>query len=129
MSTEQLFAKVDTDGDGKVTYTEFSVTIEMSPKHGPNEFQAVDKNKDNSLDQAEFAERMQAVAWYKLSRKSPKEYFTSCDKDSNGKLSVKEFSEICVGHIESVFPGTDKDKSGGLDLKEVTDFINKVISK
>ena len=129
MSNEKLFAKVDTDGNGKVSYSEFSVTIEMSPKHGPNDFQAADKNKDNFLDPGEFLERMKAVTWWRLSRKSPGEYFKSSDKDANGKLSMKEFGEIGAGHLDAVFPRCDKDKSGSLDEKEVIDYINRVINE
>lgn len=126
LSAEQLFAKADLDGNGKVSYCEFSRTIELSPKHGPNDFQAADKNTDSQLDLPEFIQRIQSVTWWRLSRKTAKEFFVQCDQDANGALSLREFSTIGAGHLDAVFPRCDKDKSGGLDLQEVTDYITKM---
>lgn len=129
MSSEELFAKTDTDANGKVSYGEFSRTIELSPKHGPNDFQAADKNKDGVLDATEFLERLQSVTWWRLSRKTPKEVFAQSDRDGNGALTMKEFAEICAGHLDAVFPRYDRNKSGDLDEQEVADYIKRVISE
>jgi Ca2+-binding EF-hand superfamily protein len=129
MSDDKLFAKADTNGDGKVSYGEFSASIEVSEKHGPHDFQTADKNKDGLLDIAEFVERMKSVTWWRLSRKSPHELFAQSDKDENGSLSMKEFSAIGAGHLDAVFPRYDKDNSGGLDEQEVTDYIKRAISE
>jgi Ca2+-binding EF-hand superfamily protein len=129
MSDEALFKKTDTDGNGKVSYGEFSRTIELSPKHGPNDFQAADQNRDSVLDAAEFLDRLQSVTWWKLSRKTPKEFFALSDRDGNGALSMKEFAEIGSGHLDAVFPRYDRNKSGDLDEQEVADYIKRIISE
>lgn len=129
MTNEELFAKTDTDHNGKVSYGEFSVTIEMSPKHGPNDFQAADKNRDGTLNPAEFLERLKSVTWWRLSRRTPTEFFRLSDKDANGALSLKEFAEIGVGHLDTVFPRYDNDQSGDLDEREVTEYLARVIGE
>lgn len=129
LSSEALFAKTDLDGNGTVSYGEFSRTIELSPKHGPNDFQAADRNKDSVLDAVEFLERLHSVTWWRLSRKTPKEFFVQSDRDGNGALSMKEFAEIGAGHLDAVFPRFDRNKSGDLDEQEVADYIKRVISE
>ena len=128
MSALDLFKKADQNQDGEVCYRELSRVIHYSPKHGPDTFTKVDKDKSGTLDQTEFSAKLKSVDWWKLSQKSPLQWLAFCDKDKNGQLSPEEFAIIAgEGHLESRFKRTDKDKSGAANLKELTAYISNVV--
>ena len=69
------------------------------------------------------------VKWWKMSRKTPKEWFNSSDQDMNGVLSQGELAVLLgsEAHIGIFFKRADKNTSGDIDLSEVTLFINELI--
>jgi Ca2+-binding EF-hand superfamily protein len=129
MPPAELFKVADPNGDGKVSYVEFSNKIKASLKHGPVTFSKSDKDKSGSLNVKEFGTAMKMVKWWKMSRKTPEEWFKLSDKDENGVLNEKEFT-ILLGsnaHMNVFFPRADSNKSSDLDQKEVAAYIQTLI--
>lgn len=129
MPPAELFKVADPNGDGKVSYVEFSTKIKASLKHGPVTFSKSDKDKSGSLNVKEFGTAMKMVKWWKMSRKTPEEWFKLSDKDENGVLNEKEFT-ILLGsnaHMNVFFPRADSNKSGDLDQKEVAAYLQTLI--
>ena len=81
-----------------------------------------------NLDLNEFVEALKSVSWWKLSRKTPEDWFLQADQNQNESLDIKEFAQICTSgnHIENIFKRTDQDGSGALNLQETTSYIRSV---
>jgi len=128
MTERELFKEVDKDASDSVSYVEFSKYIFHSPKHGPDSFRKCDKDSDGALAAAEFVEAISKVSWWKLSRKTPGEWFNQADKNRDGRLDAKEFASISTSgnHIENVFKRTDRDKSGSLTQRETAAYVHRV---
>ena len=128
MTESELLKEVDKDASNTISYVEFSKYIYHSPKHGPDSFRKADKDSDGVLDTAEFVEALSKVSWWKLSRKTPDEWFTQADKSKNGMLDIKEFAAICTSgsHIDNVFKRADRDDSGDLSSRETTAYVRSV---
>ena len=129
MTIPQIYKLVDQNADGKISYLEFSIRVYLSEKHGPDKFKKYDKDQNGIFDEKEFAKALGEVSWWKMSRKTPEQWFEIADVNKNGQLTVKEFTEITEGknHVDNHFKRTDKDKSGSLSRKEATSYINGVI--
>ena len=128
MTEQELFEAVDQDTSQSISYIEFSKSIYHSPKHGPDSFRKVDKNKDGVLDAIEFDRALDHVAWWQLSRKTPERLFLQADQNHDILLDVKEFSQICKSgnHLDNLFSRTDRDASGSLTPSEVAAYIRSV---
>jgi len=128
MTEAELLKEVDKDASNSISYVEFSKYIYHSPKHGPDSFRKNDSDSDGVLNTAEFVEALSKVSWWKLSRKTPDEWFTQADKSKNGILDIKEFAAICTSgsHIDNVFKRTDRDESGSLTQRETAEYIRSV---
>jgi hypothetical protein len=52
----KLFSKLDSDGDGKISKSEFDAAFPANPNSGATDrlFSKLDKNGDNTIDQGEF---------------------------------------------------------------------------
>ncbi|MEC9095014.1 MAG: hypothetical protein VX776_00195 [Planctomycetota bacterium] len=129
MTESELLKAVDKDASNSVSYVEFSKYIYHSPKHGPDSFRKVDSDNNGVLDPAEFTEALGSVAWWKLSRKTPVEWFTQADVNMDTKLDIREFSSICTSgnHLDNIFKRTDRDGSGSLDQRETTAYIRSIV--
>jgi Ca2+-binding EF-hand superfamily protein len=106
-----------------------SKTLFYSLKHGPVAFHKSDQDHSGSLNLQELPSLLSKVKWWKLSRKTPEEWFKSSDQDKNGVLSQEELAVLLgsEAHIDVFFKRADKNTSGGLDLTEVSLFINELI--
>ena len=129
MTTAELFKIADLDQSGRVSYVEMSKTLFSSLKHGPVAFHKSDRDHSGSLNRKELPSLLAKVKWWKMSRKTPEEWFESSDRDKNGVLSQKELAVLLgsEAHIEVFFKRADKNTSGDLDLTEVSRFINELI--
>jgi len=128
MTEAELLKEVDKDASNSISYVEFSKYIYHSPKHGPDSFRKADKDIDGVLDTEEFVEALNKVSWWKLSRKTPGEWFIQADKNGDGMLDIKEFAWICTSgnHIDNIFKRADQDKSGSLAQRETAAYIRSV---
>ena len=128
MTAAELFKKIDGDESSTVSYVEFSKYIYHPPKHGPDSFRKADGDSDGVLSSDEFYKALGKVSWWKLSRKTPDEWFIQADSNRNRRLDVKEFSQICTSgnHIDNIFKRTDRDTSGQLNLRETVAYIRSV---
>ena len=128
MTESELFQAVDKDASKSISYVEFSKYIDHSPKHGPDSFRKVDRDRNGVLDPAEFTEALGKVSWWKLSRKTPVEWFTRADTNKDTRLDTWEFSSICTSgnHLENIFKRADRDGSGSLDPGETAAYIRSI---
>lgn len=129
MTPSGVFKIADQNGDGMVSYVELSTKIKASLKHGPVTFSKSDKDNSGGLNVKEFELALGKIKWWKMSRKTPGEWFKFSDKDMNGVLNKKEFA-IPLGsdaHMEVFFPRADSNKSGDLDQNEVAAYIQTLI--
>ena len=129
MTPAELLKTADLDRSGEVSYVEMSKTLFSSLKHGPVAFHKSDQDHSGSISLKELPSLLAKVKWWKMSRKTPEEWFESSDQDKNGVLSQEELV-ILLGseaHIEVFFKRADKNTSGDLDPAEVSHFINELI--
>lgn len=128
MAESELFTEVDKDASNTISYVEFSKYIYHSPKHGPDSFRKADKDSDGVFDTVEFAEALSKVSWWKLSRKTPEQWFIQADKNKDEMLDSKEFASICTSgnHIDNIFKRADQDNSGSLTQRETAAYIRSV---
>ena len=128
MTESALLKVVDKDSNNSISYVEFSRYIYHSPKHGPDSFRKADKDGDGQLNSAEFTEALHKVSWWKLSRKTPQDWFSQADQNRDDVLNIKEFAGICTSgnHIDNIFKRTDRDKSGSLTPLETAAYIRSV---
>lgn len=128
MTESELFNEIDRDGSSSISYVEFSKYIYHSPKHGPDSFRKADKDSDGLLNTTEFCDALSKVPWWRISRRTPNEWFTQADVDRDGILDINEFSVISTSgnHIENVFRRTDGDKSGSLSEGETETYIRSI---
>lgn len=129
MTPAELLKTADLDQSGEVSYVEMSKTLFSSLKHGPVAFHKSDLDHSGSLNLQELPLLLAKVKWWKMSRKTPEEWFKPSDQDKNGVLSQEELAVLLgsEAHIEVFFKRADKNTSGDLDLTEVSLFIHELI--
>ncbi len=91
--SEKMYSSMDTDGDGKVSRSEYLQNRAAA-------FVRLDANGDGYLDNTEFKFQT-AIA--------------RCDQDKDGKLNAAEFATL----NEQSFVRMDKDSDGFLTLAEL----------
>lgn len=131
MTPEELFEMADSDGDEKLSYVEYATAIYRSPKHGPVGFNKSDKDKSGTLNLKEFATKLESIKWYRISRKTPAQWHSEIDADSDGALNKEEFIAFLgsTAHIEVFLKRADKDSSGGITVEELAAFIVTMINE
>ena len=129
MTPTELFEIADQNKNGRVCYVEVSKTIKYSLKHGPISFGKCDRDKSGALSPKEFPSFLEKTKWWKMSRKSPEEWFKGSDQDKNEVLSKKELAHLLgsEAHIDVFFRQADTNSSGDLDLPETSAFIKATI--
>lgn len=130
MTPAELHEMADSDGDGELSYVEYSTAIYRSPKHGPIQFLKSDKDKSGTLNLEEFTPRLESTKWYRISRKTPAKWHADADADSDGVLSKQEFVTVLgtSAHLDTRFKQTDKDRSGDITVEEVAGFIDSILN-
>ncbi len=130
MTPAELHKMADTNGDGELSYVEFATAIYRSPKHGPVGFGKADKDKSGTLNLKEFAVKLEeGIKWWRISRKTPAEWHSEFDANSDGVLSKQEFVKFLgsTAHLDTFFKRTDKDRSGDISVEELTGFIDSIL--
>jgi Ca2+-binding EF-hand superfamily protein len=136
-----LFARVDENGDGKVTRTEADVEIKRF-------FEGADQNHDGKVTKDELAAlrdqkldkmrtRMSDKLWSKDANKDgklektelskmPERWFAKIDTNSDGALTKEELAaagsvmeQRFEGHAQERFAKLDTNSDGAVDLNEI----------
>ncbi|MEX1229763.1 MAG: deiodinase family protein [Planctomycetaceae bacterium] len=99
---EHVAKSYDTDGDGKVSASEFTGS--------KGDFARLDRDGDGSLNETDFD-------WseHSLSRSPGQMLFMQADRDGNGKLTSEEFAGL--------FKSLDRDEHGFVSLDELKDAL------
>lgn len=128
MPEQELFRQVDRDRSQSISYVEFSQYVYFSAKHGPDSFRKADIDGDGVLNLTEFISALAKVSWWRLSRKTPDDWFLEADKNHDRGLDVEEFKHICPSgnHVDNIFKRSDEDDSGYLSAEEITAYIRDV---
>jgi len=129
MTPAELHKMADSNGDGELSYVEYATAIYRSPKHGPVGFGKADKDKSGTLNLKEFAPKLEAIKWWRISRKTPAEWHAEADANSDGVLSKQEFVTFLgsTAHLDTFFKRADKDRSGDLSVADLAGFIDTIL--
>jgi HlyD family secretion protein len=103
-SKDEMFKMSDTDGDGKISKTEFRM--------GEEQFKKMDKNSDGFIESTEFE-----MPSFPQMPRTKEEFIKRSDKDGDGKISKTEFQGP-----ENFFGNMDKNGDGFITLDEAPDF-------
>jgi Ca2+-binding EF-hand superfamily protein len=140
-SPEEAFKGLDTDGNGKLSRTEFSKLKDYVPyfRDRPeaidSTFDRLDKNHHGELTLEEYREfyHLGASAQQERPRVSPEEAFAALDTDGNGTLNLEEFSQLknyvpfFQAHpeaVEATFKKLDVKSDGQLTIEEYRELYN-----
>jgi len=129
MTPAELHKMADSNGDGELSYVEYATAIYRSPKHGPVGFGKADKDKSGTLNLKEFEPKLVDLKWYRISRKTPAEWYAEVDANSDGVLNKQEFVTFLgsTAHLDTFYKRADKDRSGDLSEEELADFIDSIL--
>ncbi len=107
-SKDEMFKRIDADGDGKVAQSEFMM--------GEEQFKKMDKNSDGFIEATEF--EMPSFNPNRANMPRTKEDFIKrSDKDGDSKIAKNEFQGP-----EEFFGNMDKNGDGFITLDEAPDF-------
>jgi Ca2+-binding EF-hand superfamily protein len=129
MTTAELHQMADSNGDGELSYVEYATAIYRSAKHGPVGFEKSDRDKSGTLNPEEFASKLESIKWWRISRKTPAEWHTESDSNSDGVLSKQEFVTFLgsTAHLDVFLKRADKDRSGDISVVELAGFIDTIL--
>ncbi len=102
---KKVFAALDQDGSGSLSYEEHSL------RNDESWFVKLDVNEDGEMSLAEYSARNTRL----VNNGTVKQVFSAMDRDGSGVLSLEEFSSKPV---EAVFGMRDEDASNALELQE-----------
>ncbi|XP_072043261.1 neo-calmodulin-like [Amphiura filiformis] len=132
LMAEDLIAKADTDGDGKIDYNEIE-----------QKFLLIDKNGDGKVTAKELGAVLKQVG-QNPDKKQLKDMIASVDKDGSGTLDFYEFLELMKMQLKeqpednsllinpqllAAFKFYDKNGDGKVSKKEIKQSLKKVLGK
>jgi Ca2+-binding EF-hand superfamily protein len=117
-SPEQVFKRLDANGDQKLSLTEFQGKREA--EQAKKQFDAKDADKDGSLTFAEYsAEQPAAKGAPQKPQRTPEENFARLDKNGDKSVTFEEFKgKRDETQARTQFDRKDADKDGKLTLEE-----------
>jgi hypothetical protein len=103
---EMTFKRLDTNGDGKITISEFAPLVDKR-------FALLDTNGDKAVTAAEIEKRMQDAITRRKDR-----IMKFLDRDADGKITENELDNL----VQAMFNSADTDRDGGVSLAEAQAF-------
>lgn len=135
MELANMFKSIDTDGDGKLSFSEMEAAIKKfeanDDQKGREEVTELLKYADQDGDGCiSWPELLSAATATYLSVKEERYWraFKEMDKNGDGMLSVAEVQEALGGdgkEISDLMKEVDKDNSGAIDYLEFLDAFTK----
>lgn len=134
---EQVFHKIDKNGDGKISYPELyeelikEMPTEVAEEEAKKVMNAIDVDGSGHINYSEFL-RVNLEQEHLLSRDNIRKTFAYFDKDGSGNLEKTELSSwLCKGGIPDdivmdLINEADTDNDGTIDVKE---FENLLVEK
>jgi len=143
VNLKQLFVKMDTNGNGSLSFDEFKESFEEFQKNAiyirkkldsesiEKLFQSIDANDNGVIDYSEFLAVFAENHLYKT-EKYLRMAFEKFDLDKNGKINAEELRKILGGgslvalsKIETIISQADTDGDGELDYMEILHYIKQ----
>jgi len=146
---EQMFSKIDSDGDGSVSLSEFEAgaakaaggTASTADTSKIDDlFKSADTDGDGQLTEAELDAQFRNLAPDMVGQmvqmqgqQGPEQDFSKADSDGNGTLSLDEFKSMLKGHgghhhhhhtADATSASADSTSSGGDD--KVSEMFSKI---
>jgi calcium-dependent protein kinase len=143
VNLKQLFVKMDTNGNGSLSFEEFRESFEEFQKNAVHLkkklekesieklFKSIDANENGVIDYSEFLAVFAENHLYKT-EKYLRMAFEKFDLDKNGKINAEELRKILGGgslvplsKIEPIISQADTDGDGELDYMEILHYIKQ----
>jgi calcium-dependent protein kinase len=134
---QEVFKKVDTNGDGLLNRKEIRRALEGHTKFSDDEIreliEKVDLDRNDKINYSEFLAA--TIDWEKeMSRERLVKAFKALDSDHSGKISKDELmaafggSHMSSSHFEEMIAEADTNKDGEIDLEEFCNYMCKLKS-
>ncbi len=121
---EQMFAKMDTNGDGKIDKSEFLAALQQNSASGnakltPDQlFAKLDTNGDGTIDKTEFMAAHHKHGGKMRSQASASDLFSQIDSNGDGSISKSEF-EAFLQKLQA----QDQAQANGTSAASPTDTV------
>ncbi len=135
---EMMFSKFDANGDGKVSYDEYTAAkSKFHQKKQSQHMERMDVDKDGAISANEFTHWQKMKQQHNKAKKghmgngkkgggkhgmNPEnkgEYFERCDKNGDGKIEKSEMQQIFNEKADKIFAKRDKNKDGVITKDEM----------
>ena len=132
---QEVFKKVDKNGDGLLSRREIRKALEGHTKFSDEEIAAliekVDLDRNDKVNYSEFLAA--TINWEKeMSRERLEKAFKALDADHSGKISREELmaafggSHMSSSHFEEMINEADTNGDGEIDLEEFCNYMCKL---
>ena len=134
---EEIFAAMDTNGDGMLSKEEISHGYEehfgthIDDEELDKIFSAIDTDGSGAIDYSEFLMATMNEQQL-LSKEKLKQAFKMFDKDNSGTISKEEIKEV-LGNVdeeiaEKIISEVDEDNNGEISFEEFEKMMNNLVS-
>ena len=135
---QEVFKKVDKNGDGLLSRREIRKALEGHTKFSDEEIatliEKVDLDRNDKVNYSEFLAA--TINWEKeMSRDRLEKAFRALDADHSGKISKEELmaafggSHMSSSHFEEMINEADTNGDGEIDLEEFCNYMSKLKQK
>lgn len=134
----RIFKSFDKNGDGKLSYTEFSEGYKKVFGNATSEEELLkiishmDQNKDNYIEYEEFL-RLSLSQMKLVNDQNLKIAFENFDSDKNGSLSRDEIRQILIDadeeYLDELFMIIDLDHNGNISFEEFKRMMEILVKK
>ncbi|KAH9865437.1 hypothetical protein J1614_009020 [Plenodomus biglobosus] len=92
---DEVMKAVDTDGDGKITYSEFRNFVHETENELLSLFRSIDKDRDGKLSRDELRAAL-SRAGLAVPKSSLEHFFTEVDTNNDGAISFEEWRDFLL---------------------------------